>query len=570
MKNDLDTTATRGAQEPPAGQRVAGILWAVLGAGLVVRLVLACTSVHTLILLNVPDDAFYGFKIAQNIAAGLGSTFDGLHPTNGYHPLWTGGILVLLCRAVPGRPELLVNLALVLQSLMDIGTTMGVYLIARAVLSSSGWAILAAALYAFNPNVIFYEVDGLETALGTLLMVAVLWIFIRFNGPEFRRWEHRFLFAVACGLMLLARTDTIFLCAVLFLLCAVQEWRVHGGIQKSFVMGVIVTLLVTPWLVWSYLRFHQIVQVSGMARPWVLRQNLHGSAFLEGLKLLKYELTYEWPVQNGLAGGVFVLVAITAFLLFRSGTRPKTPEKGWSVISWAWLALFLTILFHCFVRLHPRPWYSALFPVLNALTICWAGHRIWSLPRARRGISYALGLIFVVYVLTGLYTVWMKKYSWQGEFLRAAEWFRLNTPLDARVGAFNSGIIGYFSQRTVVNLDGVVNNSAFDALRGRQLQKYVWDNSITYIADFRFSVEVDHKRFWNGGRDELDLDREPAFPSYPIFWEHSGMRIYRVCRPAAQGGTKWSIYQTRLRQESREIRVHRVSRWMAEENTVKW
>src|SRR6476660_5739494 len=34
------------------------------------------------------DDAYYYFKVAQNISEGHGSTFDGLNPTNGYHPLW--------------------------------------------------------------------------------------------------------------------------------------------------------------------------------------------------------------------------------------------------------------------------------------------------------------------------------------------------------------------------------------------------------------------------------------------------------------------------------------------------
>src|SRR5512140_1353288 len=36
----------------------------------------------------IRDDAYYYFKVAQNISEGHGSTFDGIHPTNGYHPLW--------------------------------------------------------------------------------------------------------------------------------------------------------------------------------------------------------------------------------------------------------------------------------------------------------------------------------------------------------------------------------------------------------------------------------------------------------------------------------------------------
>ena len=36
----------------------------------------------------VRDDAYYYFKVAQNISEGHGSTFDGINKTNGYHPLW--------------------------------------------------------------------------------------------------------------------------------------------------------------------------------------------------------------------------------------------------------------------------------------------------------------------------------------------------------------------------------------------------------------------------------------------------------------------------------------------------
>ena len=34
------------------------------------------------------DDGFFYFKVAQNIVAGHGVTFDGINATNGFHPLW--------------------------------------------------------------------------------------------------------------------------------------------------------------------------------------------------------------------------------------------------------------------------------------------------------------------------------------------------------------------------------------------------------------------------------------------------------------------------------------------------
>ncbi len=42
----------------------------------------------------VQDDAFYYIKIAQFLASGHGSTFNGLVFTNGYHPLWMACLVI--------------------------------------------------------------------------------------------------------------------------------------------------------------------------------------------------------------------------------------------------------------------------------------------------------------------------------------------------------------------------------------------------------------------------------------------------------------------------------------------
>ncbi|RME22092.1 MAG: hypothetical protein D6798_16635, partial [Deltaproteobacteria bacterium] len=54
---------------------------------------------HALFLLW--DDSFYYLEIARNIAAGRGSTFDGLQPTNGYHPLWMAICVKLFAAGIP-------------------------------------------------------------------------------------------------------------------------------------------------------------------------------------------------------------------------------------------------------------------------------------------------------------------------------------------------------------------------------------------------------------------------------------------------------------------------------------
>ena len=502
-------------------------LWWVLGGGFLVRLTLALTNLQTLLALSIPDDAFYYFKIAENIAAGRGSTFDGLHPTNGYHPLWMG-FLIPLFRAFPGSPELAVTLALVEQACLDIGTAIFVYLLAQAMLSDRTWAILACALYSFNPHTVFYAIDGMETALSTLLAVVVLYFYLPLQSSATSTLLARVRFATACGLLLLARTDNIFLCALLFTVLAAREWKQHATLRKTFGMGVIVAVFLAPWLAWSYARFHQFVQVSALARPWVLRQKLGGGWILSGLQLLSRELTVQWPTLSCLLAGYFILLGISWFLLRRPGTKPEVGEKGLGMLSLAWAALFITVAFHCFARLYVRPWYSALFLVLNALTIAWASQRISRLPRARGGVAVLMGIIFAAYVVQATETIWTKTYPWQAEMARAADWINLHTSPKARIGAFNAGIIGFFSHRTVLNLDGVVNNSAYEALRAHRLHDYLVANSVDYVADFKYSVEVDHADFWGGSRGRTGLAPVPGFPRGGEEWEATLMQVYEV------------------------------------------
>ena len=77
------------------------------------------------------EDGFYYLKIAQNVVAGAGSTFDGLHPTNGYHPLWL--LCLLAVTALAASPGQVLLLSSLLQSLMVVVTVVLVYRASRTV-----------------------------------------------------------------------------------------------------------------------------------------------------------------------------------------------------------------------------------------------------------------------------------------------------------------------------------------------------------------------------------------------------------------------------------------------------
>ncbi len=98
------------------------ITWILIVMGSAYILIPAL-QVESSLLSSFDDDAFYYFKIASNIASGHGSTFNGIHQTNGYHPLWmallTGVWLVSINTAI--APLFLVKLLVIFLHAITIG-----------------------------------------------------------------------------------------------------------------------------------------------------------------------------------------------------------------------------------------------------------------------------------------------------------------------------------------------------------------------------------------------------------------------------------------------------------------
>ena len=66
----------------------------------------------------------------------------------------------------------------------------------------------------------------------------------------------------------------------------------------------------------------------------------------------------------------------------------------------------------------------------------------------------------------------------------AAAWIKHNTPVDARIGAYQSGILGYYSDRQVINLDGVVNYAAIPYNVNEDTASYLVIEDIDYFVEW--------------------------------------------------------------------------------------
>lgn len=167
----------------------------------------------TLLNWYLTDDAFYYFKTAQNIAEGAGITFDGIAPTNGFHPLW-----MLICAPIftLARFNLFLPLRvlIVLQSLLNAACGYLFYrLFADNHSAEVGW--LAAAFWMFFPGIHAITTKlGLESGINAL---SILFLFFCLSqlpdktedlNQKTKKYLNLSLAAILC---LLSRLDNVFI-----------------------------------------------------------------------------------------------------------------------------------------------------------------------------------------------------------------------------------------------------------------------------------------------------------------------------------------------------------------------
>jgi hypothetical protein len=162
------------------------------------------------------DDAYYYFKVAQNISQGLGSTFDGINLTNGYHPLW-----MLIC--VPifalARFDLILPLRILLMvtAVLNAATAVLIYRLVKKNLSHAV-AMLAASFWAFNYYIhsTVYE-PGLETPLAAFAIVFFIYKLSQFE----KEWRAKpvttrqlAVLAISATIVMFSRLDLVFLAVI--------------------------------------------------------------------------------------------------------------------------------------------------------------------------------------------------------------------------------------------------------------------------------------------------------------------------------------------------------------------
>jgi hypothetical protein len=130
-------------------------------------------------LAGYTDDFYYGLVVARNLALHGVSTFDGVHLTNGYHPLWVL-TLAALYRVLPGKSVFFGV------ELVTIIAVLAAFVIAKYCLSIAGASERVARFLAmvFILQTLILTRAGMEINIAIPLLLGVVAFRL---SPGFRR-----------------------------------------------------------------------------------------------------------------------------------------------------------------------------------------------------------------------------------------------------------------------------------------------------------------------------------------------------------------------------------------------
>ncbi len=439
---------------------------------------------HKALVCFIADDAFYELQIARHFLSSGKWSFDGGYSTTtGFHLL-----NVYLMSLFPG---LLAHPWLAIKFWMAVGlalSILSVFIITNFVYEKFGaFALVPAFLVLTAPSFTLQSTGLLEYPY--VILMAALYVSAMF----LRRGEHR---SMLLGIFLLgfvgsvARSDFGGLPLAIFLTCSIAFFlnRHSEYLLKSScgLAGASVGLAVV--FLHTFLFSRHFLSGSAMIKA------LWGSRL--GYSPLRPIWTLILTLTSSLRTLIFILVfsvlAVTLRLcvlaLGRSSDTNIEPEReelgGNDSKLLAGTGVCAIVLYMLVYGAEPplQLWYTASFAIPVLLVL---GPAAQAASRATR--AYVLG---VVALLAGVNILGTYDPTWnhQRYMLEMAEYLREHPPA-GRMGGWNVGIVGFFNDGKIVDLDGLMNDQIYPYVREGKVEQYIDRAKIKYIVDFPTQIE---------------------------------------------------------------------------------
>lgn len=453
------------------------------------------------------DDSFFYLKIAHNISTGSGSTFDGVNPTNGYHPLYMV-YLSLFSMLVPIVGE---NGLLAVFVLDTLTMLLGLYFLVRFLAKANvrpGSALIAVLLVM---AVIGWRDYGLEIRLLFTLVWGLVLLLMESDFTENN--YKKFLAGVVCGLVILTRLDAVVLVAFVILWSFWRQMQGDGGWKTARILYGHGLLLIAPMVVmvamyyfYNWVNYGHAMTISSWlksgsaATPWFVSLLSGGLSGTQKLHVL-------------LVANAFISVMVFGGLLIRK--RELMADKMITIlfVLSGYALLYLTVV----PALTDLARWYLFFPA----TIVFAADVIlldrYLISKFSQFTTYAVVLFIGTISLLSINHIVIHRPllygGWTIQHIRMGQWIDENLPIDSRIFQVDeSGMVGYFSNRSLINGDGLVNSWEYTShIKNRSIPEYLAEKRVDYLI-------------WD------EYKNEPVLRIAIPLWNKIGMARYHVLR----------------------------------------
>lgn len=474
----------------------------------------------------VPDDACYFYKIARNVVQGNGLSFDGINLTNGFQPLWLYALLPLAWAMRDANPEVFFRAALFYQLvILLISGILLFYALCR--ITSKGIALICTSIFYVFCRYFFS--NGMETGVLVLSLSALLALAAHYR--IFLNSVGRlttFTFGLLLGAVLLSRLDMIFLIFTLYSFLVGYLWmqRKESNRVKALYADVLMTIfgflsVVLPYFLYNYLVFGDIMPMSGQLKNSFPR-------------IVSADFFQKISPRNMIAASVSLCFILTTPILFRVWHKISIETKYLFAVALVGSVTVLLLYLNTalFIKWGVFYWHFAFYYYMLPLVLAaWLSvyRDSTSVPKYLPidGFAIVLTLIITMHILLSSPQQYRRSSEWHAQAYRAAIWARQNTLPEDVFALSDAGVFGFFSERSVINLDGLVNNLQYqETIRRKELNKYIQKNKVKYIVVHSFKLYHDHhnKRAISGNYEYLDL----TYISHLYNLWSDPIRVYRA------------------------------------------
>jgi hypothetical protein len=278
-------------------------------------------------------------------------------------------------------------------------------------------------------------------------------------------------------------------------------------------------LLTIPYFVYNKVQFGAVMPISGQLKntfPYILQPNFGADRFPSVVTL------------------AFILICVSSLIsvfLFLRSRAASTGQDGYKFT--ALLIGSLYVLAHylhtaLFMKWAVFGWHFAFYFLHACVLFAYILDRFLSyIPTfARRPVAAIVIIaLFSVLVDRTYRAATTQPRHWQPHSYRAAVWVRNNLPQDARLALKDAGLFGLLSERSVVNLDGLVNNLEYqEYLRRSQLNDYFRQKGIQYLVVHAYWSDMPkYREFVSATYTHLDIPYRSQL--YDTFSDP--IRVYR-------------------------------------------